>query len=908
MAEIIVTVQGTNIVLKSVGDASVASSGGGVTDHGNLTGLADDDHTQYAKKASNLSDLASASTARTNLGLTSVATSSVGTTAGTVAAGDDSRITGAAQKASNLSDLASASTARTNLGLGTIATQSANAVSISGGSVSGITDLAVADGGTGASTAAAARTNLGINDLATFNRTAAQVHGLNVLGHSWTAGATVSGTGTPYMEQVGMISRLCSMLGVHEDNLLHLGQSGSRLTADISPFSSIPFGGWGGALQYLLPNNSSVLLDSSNPTIAVGSAPVPGATVIVHGINDIAGDATAQQTQGRTAWQNALRAVISRARSCAVWSSNMPSTGTLAWDSAITFGGTWVNQNAVTQNTGPGYASTVVNASTVTFTIPQNFMGGTVAVCFIGQFNGRTTLSGAINNSTTTLPVTSNSQFPAASITFVANIAAEGANSAEDVLVTTTGGGTSWTVTRGVNGTTPSAHGSGAVVTVKQTAIVTWSTNGSNATITGTTAVTAQGYMGRPCALVKRFVCTAADAGKTIVATVSGLVASDTTHNKVMFDSVWIESDNPPPAVVANMPRFSYALPYASVSHSDYATWNTDTANIVAEFDSSVKVADLDSAFYPRDATLNGAITNVATSVPVTANSTSFAFTAGMVVTCDGEDMLVSAVSGSYPSYTLTVTRGYNSTSAVSHLSGRPISDGSWWHTDRIHHNALGHAVCAKVIYDALVSVAPSSTSNQLALASGCWTQDTKVATLGVVDGYFIQPSIAGFSAASFTLNKLWCHPIYVPKEVAVTGMAVVTSAAGTATSARLGIYDTDWTRARPGTLLCEFPAVATTSIATQISAANTVYKRLRPGWYFLACVNQGTTAANVRMHQTTGTGIQMCISTPNSTASALCGYSQTGVTGAMPSTWTGLTEETQVPILYLRVRTHQLL
>lgn len=51
----------------------------------------------------------------------------------------------------------------TELGLGTLATQNADDVAITGGTISGLdTDLAIADGGTGASTAANARSNLGL--------------------------------------------------------------------------------------------------------------------------------------------------------------------------------------------------------------------------------------------------------------------------------------------------------------------------------------------------------------------------------------------------------------------------------------------------------------------------------------------------------------------------------------------------------------------------------------------------------------------------------------------------------------------------------------------------------------------------------------------------------------------------
>lgn len=70
----------------------------------------------------------------------------------TIGAGDVEEIACTAAGRALLDD-AAASDQRTTLGLGTIATQAANAVSITGGSVTGITDLAIADGGTGASTA-----------------------------------------------------------------------------------------------------------------------------------------------------------------------------------------------------------------------------------------------------------------------------------------------------------------------------------------------------------------------------------------------------------------------------------------------------------------------------------------------------------------------------------------------------------------------------------------------------------------------------------------------------------------------------------------------------------------------------------------------------------------------------------
>lgn len=69
------------------------------------------------RRVQNLSDLNDTEEARDNLELGNSATRDVGTEAGTVAAGDDSRIDGALQKEKNLSDLSNPSEALKSLGL-----------------------------------------------------------------------------------------------------------------------------------------------------------------------------------------------------------------------------------------------------------------------------------------------------------------------------------------------------------------------------------------------------------------------------------------------------------------------------------------------------------------------------------------------------------------------------------------------------------------------------------------------------------------------------------------------------------------------------------------------------------------------------------------------------------------------
>lgn len=156
----------------------------------------------------NLSDLDDASAARANLGVeigadvqayaailsTFAALTSAAdklpyyTGAGTMGTTDFSAF------ARMLLDDADAGTARGTLGLGSIATQNSNNVTITGGSISGVTDIAVADGGTGASDAGTARTNLGVAIGSDVQAYSAMLAALAALASTGLIARTGSGT------------------------------------------------------------------------------------------------------------------------------------------------------------------------------------------------------------------------------------------------------------------------------------------------------------------------------------------------------------------------------------------------------------------------------------------------------------------------------------------------------------------------------------------------------------------------------------------------------------------------------------------------------------------------------------------------------------------------------------------
>jgi hypothetical protein len=166
--------------------------------------------------------------------------------------------------------------------LGTMSTQNANAVAITGGTISGITDLAVADGGTGVSTISANAVILG-NGTSAVQTVAPGTSGnlLTSNGTTWasitptpsitsgTAQNTTSGTNIDFTSIPSTVKRITVMFsGVStngsSDLLIQLGDSGGVETTGYNSLSTSD--DVGSNLQSTISSTSGILIYSRDPS------------------------------------------------------------------------------------------------------------------------------------------------------------------------------------------------------------------------------------------------------------------------------------------------------------------------------------------------------------------------------------------------------------------------------------------------------------------------------------------------------------------------------------------------------------------------------------------------------------------------------------------------------------------
>lgn len=165
-----------------------------------------------------------------------------------------------------LIDDTDASAQRTTLGLGTIATQNANNVSVTGGSITGITDLALADGGTGASLSdPAANAILGWNDTANVMRffTAGTGIEINATSNTISSTSTTPTANTQTFNSSGTWTRPSGSYSFYAIQIWAGGGSGGKGSS-----GNASGGGGGGGFAEIIGSFSDL---GATETVTVGS-------------------------------------------------------------------------------------------------------------------------------------------------------------------------------------------------------------------------------------------------------------------------------------------------------------------------------------------------------------------------------------------------------------------------------------------------------------------------------------------------------------------------------------------------------------------------------------------------------------------------------------------------------------
>lgn len=333
-----------------------------------------------------------------------------------------------------------------------------------------------------------------------FPRTAYPIPDMwNTFGHSYlqfTGGA---------VDQTGRLDAIFrSSLDIEYTNWRNRAVSGAQLI-----LQGRKLGGFGRVFQECGKNTSR-----GAPYTGDG-----GALLMCYGINDLGNNGSGVMPQLRNNFIHAMRSCISLWRASRVFDDTSPTVSYAAGFTLLAGTSEWSFGNSTRA------ANALTNAN-FTITLPADYNGETIAICFDGQ--------------------------------------------------STNGGTVTFSGTAGVTGTLSVSNVNHVIFNHGK--------------------------------IVRRITnLTSANAGQTIVCTVTQLDSGGT----VAFDAWWLEAQAPPPVIVCNVARITasgYGLYGAwtgteTQKDADVTALNNDLVSLIAEFDSMVQIADIDSAMN-KDVTL----------------------------------------------------------------------------------------------------------------------------------------------------------------------------------------------------------------------------------------------------------------------------------------------------------------
>lgn len=196
---------------------------------------------------------------------------------------------------------------------------------------------------------------------------------------NWFSHSYGDGASGPFDQTGRMDAIFRQMLDIEYTNWRKYAVAGSRLMVE-----GASQGGW-----------ATLWRETSGGKFPAKSAPYTaegGALAMVFGINDL-GTLGGATTQLRTAWQHVLRACISRWRA-SFYAENDAASGALQ----PAYGGTWTAETAKYDQASSGnWRYHATTGGTVTITLPADYAGEPVVMCFIGRFGslgGTVTFSG----------------------------------------------------------------------------------------------------------------------------------------------------------------------------------------------------------------------------------------------------------------------------------------------------------------------------------------------------------------------------------------------------------------------------------------------------------------------------------------------------------------------------------